>query len=658
MTSRRSRKKTRKKTPRKQAGTKTPKAEGVLSGAAARSLDPCLALTAMRAGEERPSDLGKRRSGRRARGSATPASISAAPLGLQSVAARSSERALERLRERDLVSVLVDTDQPDEVAARTKDWKGECRKLSGSTLLLRAPRARLLELAGLKPVRYVEASTRLRKHNDLATRSANLRQGTGLGSRTVSETGAGVLVGIVDTGIDASHPAFRAGTTSRIVDYLDQTTGLHHVAGGNGRIRVGAASSQSPDTDGHGTHVAGIAAGNGEGSPSRRYQGVAPNADLAIVKTTFDSADIAEAVAHIFEVAEGRDQACVVNLSLGGHWGPHDGSSLIERTIDQLCEPTGRVVVVSAGNEGGAATHAGTRLESGQRFVADFEIAPRLVEGSQLGHLVAQIWTQWEDGLRVTLRAPNGQTFRAPDRGTREFDRGRFFVSATGQEAPYSGDRSTTFEIVSRPEPQELRGWSVIVNESRPGGARVGSIHAWITADDMGHFTQGTTPSHLVGMPGTAFSAVTVASYATRNAWKSRDPAQADVELDAVNLEDVSYFSSPGPTRDAHNKPEIAAPGQWLMSALSSKASSQDVPLWLRAADAPYAALQGTSMAAPFATGAIALLLEKSPSLHWAEVKRRLIKSAASDEFTWPCWNERWGYGKLDVKRLIGVEPS
>jgi subtilisin family serine protease len=158
-------------------------------------------------------------------------------------------------------------------------------------------------------------------------------------------------------------------------------------------------------------------------------------------------------------------------------------------------------------------------------------------------------------------------------------------------------------------------------------------------------------------MPGTAFSAITVGSYATRREWASRDPTAPNVVVDQVHPEDISYFSSPGPTRDGQNKPEISAPGQWLIAPLSSAASLDFIPDWTRQPDIGYAAMQGTSMAAPYVTGALALLLEKEPAIDWAEAKRRLIKSARQDSFTWPCWNARWGYGKLNVERLLTIEP-
>jgi subtilisin family serine protease len=274
-----------------------------------------------------------------------------------------------------------------------------------------------------------------------------------------------------------------------------------------------------------------------------------------------------------------------------------------------------------------------------------------------LGLLVVQVWHQHEDNIRVQLRSPNGELFEPPLNGTEEFDRGVLFVEANHQVAAYSGDHVTTFTIVTVPQPQWLSGWSIIATESQPGGVRVGTVHSWILNRGMGEFTEGATRSHLVGMPGTAFSAVTVASYATRKEWTSADPNNRNVVLDAVNLEEISYFSSPGPTRDGHNKPEIAAPGQWLISALSGDASTTEIPLWTRVQGIKYTAMQGTSMSAPYVTGSLALLLQKHPTMDWAEAKRRLMKSAKQDASTQPCWNNRWGYGKLDVDRLLNIEP-
>jgi subtilisin family serine protease len=514
------------------------------------------------------------------------------------------------------------------------------------------------KLGGRFDVTHVEAAAKLRPHCDLAHVSARLFTSGGGGR---PETGRGVLVGIVDTGIDTRHPAFNKGGKTRIVDYLDQETSVRHDAGAINRGRAVA----SPDVDGHGTHVAGIAAGNGAGSPNAVYRGVAPEADLAIVKTTFDSDDVVAGVAHVFDVATRRKQACVVNLSLGGHFGGHDGTSVMERTLDQLAGP-GRLVVVSAGNEGSEQIHASTVLrrqpgERQARWVADFELRARVVEGRNMGLLWVQLWHQREDDIRIQLRTPNGELVSPTLRGEIEVDRQVYYVHATHEVAPYSGDHCTTFLVSAVDQARWLTGWSIIATEDAQGpngGSRVGTIHAWILDGETGRFTRGHTRSHLVGMPGTAFSVITVASYATRRQWATRDPEYPEVIMDAVNLEDVSYFSSPGPTRDGNNKPEVAAPGQSLVAPLSGDATLEEMPTWLRLPDVPYAALQGTSMSAPYVTGALALLLQRRPDIDWAEAKRRLILSTHQDPFTTPCWNERWGYGKLDIERLLTLEPS
>ncbi|HEX9671327.1 MAG TPA: S8 family serine peptidase, partial [Thermoanaerobaculia bacterium] len=625
---------------------------------ASSKLDPVLRLTAVRAAREK-SGLRDVAVAAAATGSHELRRVTAVgdvPLGVKFLAASLSVPSVRALAKADLVQVLVDVRDAKAVAVQVAQWQGETHQVTATTLAVHTPRARLQEIAALEDVRYVESSARLRPHGDLAHLSSRLVRA---GVRSVPQTGRGVLVGVIDTGIDAAHPSFTSGGTNRIVRYWDQESGVEHTAAA---IAAGQAAA-SPDVIGHGTHVAGIAAGNGGGSPNQRYQGVAPEADLAIVKTSFMTADIARAIRQVFDLADQRAQPCVVNLSLGGHYGGHDGTTVAERAVDQLCG-RGRIVVVSAGNEANDRIHAGTELPRGAaqpaRWVADLELVSRAIQGDLMGLLTVQVWHQHEDDLLVRLRSPNGELFSPPRDGSQEFDRSVFFVEAVHQVAPYSGDHSTTFQIATVAQSQWLRGWSVIVEEDRGEGrhgVQVGAVHAWILDREQGHFSAGFTRSHLIGMPGTAYSAITVGSYASRREWTSRDATSPNVVLDQVHLEDISYFSSPGPTRDGDTKPEIAAPGQWLIAPLSQRAEEAWVPLWTRLAGSEYASMQGTSMAAPYVTGALALLLEKEPNIDWAEAKRRLIKSARQDAFTWPCWNSRWGYGKIDVEKLLRIEP-
>ncbi len=582
---------------------------------------------------------------------------SGASAAVQVLAAQLERDERKRLLEEDLVSVLVDVSEHAPLEKMAAEWNQKSQQITPSTALLCVPRSRLRDLASLATVRYVEASVKLKPHCDRAHLSTGVVRA---GVRTVPQRGRGVLIGIVDTGIDTSHTAFKTSSGTRIVNYFDQEGNAEHTAA---QINAGNGAA-SPDNVGHGTHVAGIAAGNGGGSNGTLYEGVAPEADLAIVKTTFNSALIAQGIQHIFKLATDRKQPCVINLSLGGHYGGHDGTTVVERVIDQLSGP-GRIVVVSAGNEGRDLIHASTVMPRGSatpaRWVANLSLKAREVEGRQAGLLLVQTWWQREDNIRVRLRAPNGEIFEPAEQGEMEVDRSVFVVQSSHQIAAYSGDHVTTFVIIADPRAQWLSGWSIIAEEQRPDGSAgvaVGALHAWIADGDMGAFTTGYSQDYLVGMPGTAFSAITVGSYATRHEWRSMDPAMPNVDLDAVHEEDISYFTSPGPGRDGDNKPEIAAPGQWLISTLSKTASEDEIPQWCRLPGVPYAALQGTSMAAPYVTGALALLLEKDKTIDWAEAKRRLIKSTRQDGLTQTCWNSRWGYGKLDVERLLTIEPG
>ena len=570
--------------------------------------------------------------------------------GIQSLQRNMSETNLKRFLRTDKVSVMVATTDNKSVAKVVKDNKGTYNELTPNKMLIRIPRTALMNLAQCAEVSYVEASTRLELHCDAAHRSTGL---TVDNQRTVPQTGKGVLVGIIDSGIDTNHEAFKKDGKTRIVEYWDQIRNRRFKPN---QIDQGDAA-QSPDTVGHGTHVAGIAAGNGGGSEGNIYQGVAPDADLAVVKTTMETGDIAKAIKDIFKLADKRKQACVINLSLGGHFGGHDGTTIAERAIDQLSGP-GKLVVVSAGNENQKPIHAGTILPKEQpeptRWVADFELRPGNYDGQVLGYMALQVWYHHEDDLRVQLRSPNGELFTAP----MGIEKDQYHVSLKQEKAHYSNDNVVTIQVIALPLPQLLSGWSIIVTESTPGSVKVGSVHAWILSRGFGRFTSENSPSCLVGMPGTAYSAITVASYATRKEWQSQSLSEPHMELEAMNLEDISYFSSEGPTRDGQNKPEIAAPGQYLISTLSSDALPTELPVEYRVKDINYVALQGTSMAAPYVTGALALLLEKDGSIDWSEAKRRLIKSARLDTHSGPCWNPRWGYGKIDVEKLLTIEPT
>ncbi|MEO0140395.1 MAG: S8 family peptidase [candidate division WOR-3 bacterium] len=196
--------------------------------------------------------------------------------------------------------------------------------------------------------------------------------GTGAwAQRSKGFTGKGVVVGMVDSGLDWDHPDFwPSATDTRIMRMWDQTLipeggeesppdfgyGVEYDS-----LDVVSGTPRTIDEMGHGTHVMGIAAGDGSATnglePAGRYAGLAPDAYIISVKTTWLDADVVDGVDYIFRRAESLGLPCVVNLSLGSHYGPHDGTGPFEAAIANLTGP-GRIVVGAAGNSGNDPLHA------------------------------------------------------------------------------------------------------------------------------------------------------------------------------------------------------------------------------------------------------------------------------------------------------------
>lgn len=177
---------------------------------------------------------------------AVPKSVSALPLGAASLESQLSSASARKLAEEDLVPVLVEARDASAVEKKIDSLKGRSRRLTDRTLLVRVPRSGLETLAKMAAVDYVEAATRLRPHCDLAHGSTGLLRGGGV---TVPQTGKGVVVGVVDTGIDVSHPAFRnKDGSTRIVRYIDQEAGKEYDAGDIGAPERRAAPSMKSGT--------------------------------------------------------------------------------------------------------------------------------------------------------------------------------------------------------------------------------------------------------------------------------------------------------------------------------------------------------------------------------------------------------------------------
>src|ERR1051326_1310301 len=213
------------------------------------------------------------------------------------------------------------------------------------------PLSRLRSLAEHPAVTRISAPREFRLHMDVAMPLVRVPQF----QQQTQSTGRGAIFGLVDSGLDVSHPAF-AGRVLSLWDQTMQGSGPGKGFVPMGVVLKGPAMTASLDSVGHGTHVAGIATG-----AVAPYKGVAPEADIIAVKTNFQNTAVAEAVRWIFSEAARLKRPVVVNLSLGGQGDPHDGSDDLSAALDDEVGP-GRIIVVSAGNEGTEAIHATSEI--------------------------------------------------------------------------------------------------------------------------------------------------------------------------------------------------------------------------------------------------------------------------------------------------------
>jgi subtilisin family serine protease len=494
--------------------------------------------------------------------------------------------------------------------------------------------------------------------------------------------GAGVVIGVVDTGLDFQHPAFlhEDGTTrvAWLLSFGQTPRGVHAAmeedmgctAYGDCAIFSGADIDQlrasgmlaelPADSIGHGSHVASIAAGR-----ETQFPGVAPGAELIIVQAagaagSASDAGILAGVRFIFDRASEMGMPAVVNLSLGSSFGAHDGTSALEQVIDQLSTGPGRVVVVASGNDAGLfdagdarypdplGIHAEAIVPAGSEVRVPVHIT-RSAEGALDGYIF--FWISSAPGDELSLALDNG--------------RGVVTGSVPPGETGYStsadlGD-SDDYELVILNGADEDFGTDI-----QPGSLVLG-ISGTIQADRefelvlTGHGNAklwveggGDLASQVllpraraggtVSIPATAMGVISVGASVNRETWIDFSGAQVDFPLGPPGSR--AYFSGSGPSQLGSIEPDVLAPGGQVIAAMAGAADPRDDPATISqfasrgacpdpqiecfVVDDRHGVSMGTSMAAPMVAGAVALLLQRDPTLEAHAVRDLLRAGAAS----------------------------
>ena len=456
-------------------------------------------------------------------------------------------------------------------------------------------------------------------------------------------SGRNVITAFIDSGIDYMHPDFRnPDGSTRILAIWDQTIagapplGFHLGTEFTREIidealeQIGAegayAVCPTRDLSGHGTHVAGIAAGNGRASAGRN-RGVAYESELLVVKLGTPGRDsfprtteLMQAVDYVVRKARELERPLALNLSFGNNYGSHDGTSLLETYLSAAAAYWKSVFSIGTGNEGASRGHTSGYLLPSQTAVIEF------AAGMYETGLSIQIWKSYADSFAISIIHPDGSTV-----GTIQKQQGtqRFTLASTelliyfGEPSPYSPYQEIYIDFIPREDYIDGGIWKLVLV---PEKIVTGRYDMWMPSiaalNESTGFLYPTEETTLT-IPSTADKAVAVAAYDSY-------------------YDQPAPFSGRGYTRDNRQiKPDICAPGVNIESC---------------APGGGYTVKSGTSMAAPFVTGSAALMMEwgiirgNDPFLYGEKVKAYLIRGARHlPGFTeWP--NPQLGYGALCLR--------
>lgn len=546
---------------------------------------------------------------------------------------------------------------------RLADFGIRVEELIAGYAILTVPETQMESLAQIEQIEYVEKPKRL-FFSDLRGAAASC---FAPGSALYGElTGRGVLVAVIDSGISYWNDDFRKPDGSTRIRFLwDQVLDREFSAQeidaalATGSRQAAQELVPSIDTSGHGTAVAGIAAGNG-GERGAAYAGIARESELLIVRLGAPRNDsfprtteLMRALTYAVNKALELAMPLAVNLSFGNTYGAHNGSSLLERFLDNISEIGRTVVCVGSGNEGASGGHVGGSLRGDRsRQVSTDSVnnvigrddndvtgqgeSVEMTVGAYETALNVQLWKEYSDRYLVTVLSPSGERFFADtdQPGKQVYRLGQTqILFYNGEPAPYMTGQELYFDFLPVPGSRYL-AQGVWTFRLRPLRVVTGNYTFYLPSAAVRNadtrFVR-PTPDVTLTIPSTASGVITVGAY---------DPvyeAYADFSgRGYLYQEQVNSRTS-----DTFVKPDLVAPGVGVIAPDR---------------DGGYSPVTGTSFAAPFVTGAAALLMQwgivlgNDPYLYGEKVKAYLRKGAKPIRGVAEYPDPRVGYGALCVR--------
>lgn len=536
------------------------------------------------------------------------------------------------------------------------------------------PMESLRQLAGIEGVSYVQAAHKVHLTMDVAREEAGVDLAHGETNSPGFYTGEGVIVGVVDQGLEYGHVAFYETDHSalRIKRVWNQNgtgnapEGFDYGTELTTEQEILAAQTDTRSTY-HGSHVTNIAAGGDLGS---RYYGVAHDADIVFVSCAGSSTNVVDAVKYIFDYADKVDMPCVVNLSLGLHVGPHDGTSAIDRAFDEMAGP-GRIIVGAAGNEGQDNLHVTKTFTENDTILKTMGL---FTQSGNTNYSVADVWGSPGTNFKIKVVVVNsikGNIVCELDEVSTEGE-----IREINIDFPSSSGVTGTLTMAAYVDPDNNRPNAVLNNKitSIPSTHRIGyvvtgepgnEIHMWdpymvgFTNASKPGWTNGSTTTTVGEIGGTGKSVISVGAYCTKI---SDTSISGDIcEMNTATTGTVGErcpFTSHGPTVDGRMKPDVCAPGAGIVSAVSKLYSgfSRGYNTVIGQTtydnnDYFYEINAGTSMASPFVAGTVAIWLQANPDLAPEDVRKIIASTSRHDMYTGAATadDNLWGYGKISA---------